>query len=207
MKHSWIAGVILAAGHSAALAAPETALWYERPAVSWESEALPLGNGRLGAMVFGGVEVDRFQLNIEDLWTGDENPSGAYNTRGEYRTLGNLFLLGPDDGPGNARVSCASGHQPFFPHEGVDRSVDGDPDTKWCVEHGERPVVWEVSRAGGSDSPPTSYALVSASDVPGRDPGTWTFEGSDDGTEWTVLDRQLNQAPADRKGRKAIGEG
>ena len=204
MKSRWMGLFMGGSACAAAIAAPETALWYDRPAVSWESEALPLGNGRLGAMVFGGVEEDRFQLNIEDLWTGDENPSGAYDTMGEYRTLGNLCLLGPGDGPGNARVTCASGHPPFFAHEGVDRSVDGDPDTKWCVEHGERPVVWEVSRAGGSDSPPTSYALVSASDVPGRDPGTWTFEGSDDGTEWTLLDRQSNRAPAARKGTRSF---
>ncbi len=37
-------------------------LWYDEPASSW-NEALPVGNGRLGAMVFGGIERERIQLN------------------------------------------------------------------------------------------------------------------------------------------------
>ncbi|HZM84097.1 MAG TPA: glycoside hydrolase family 95 protein [Candidatus Limnocylindrales bacterium] len=45
-------------------------LWYIRPAVDWETEALPIGNGALGAMVFGGVTTDRLQLNEKTLWTG-----------------------------------------------------------------------------------------------------------------------------------------
>ena len=44
-------------------------LWYEKPAVKWV-EALPLGNGRLGAMVFGGVTQERLQLNEGTLWAG-----------------------------------------------------------------------------------------------------------------------------------------
>ena len=44
-------------------------LWYRQPAAQWV-EALPLGNGRLGAMVFGGVPLERFQLNEESLWDG-----------------------------------------------------------------------------------------------------------------------------------------
>ena len=45
-------------------------LWYRRPARTWEREALPIGNGRLGAMVFGGVEQERIQLNEDTLWAG-----------------------------------------------------------------------------------------------------------------------------------------
>lgn len=44
-------------------------LWYDKPAARWE-EALPLGNGRLGAMVFGGVAHEHIQLNEESVWTG-----------------------------------------------------------------------------------------------------------------------------------------
>jgi alpha-L-fucosidase 2 len=44
-------------------------LWYSRPAEKW-TEALPIGNGRLGAMVFGGIEVERLQFNEDTLWTG-----------------------------------------------------------------------------------------------------------------------------------------
>ncbi|MBN1249946.1 MAG: glycoside hydrolase family 95 protein [Anaerolineae bacterium] len=54
-------------------------LWYERPGERWV-EALPLGNGRLGAMVFGGVAHERYQLNEDTLWAGgprDWNNPGA----------------------------------------------------------------------------------------------------------------------------------
>lgn len=44
-------------------------LFYEQPADIWEA-ALPIGNGRLGAMVFGGVDVEHLQLNEENVWTG-----------------------------------------------------------------------------------------------------------------------------------------
>ncbi len=44
-------------------------LWYEHPAGSW-NEALPLGNGRIGAMVFGRADSERIQLNEATLWTG-----------------------------------------------------------------------------------------------------------------------------------------
>ncbi len=51
-------------------------LWYHQPAREW-TEALPVGNGRLGAMVFGGVEKDRLQLNEISLWSG--SPQDADN--------------------------------------------------------------------------------------------------------------------------------
>jgi len=44
-------------------------LWYTEPARQWE-EALPIGNGRLGGMVFGGVQEERIQLNEDTLWAG-----------------------------------------------------------------------------------------------------------------------------------------
>ncbi|GAB2895064.1 glycoside hydrolase family 95 protein [Streptomyces mayteni] len=44
-------------------------LWYTAPATDW-LQALPLGNGRLGAMVFGGVETERLQLNEDTVWAG-----------------------------------------------------------------------------------------------------------------------------------------
>ncbi len=47
-------------------------LWYDTPATEWV-EALPIGNGRLGAMVFGGIERDRLQLNEDTVWAGQPN--------------------------------------------------------------------------------------------------------------------------------------
>lgn len=53
-----------------------TILWYRRPAEVWE-EALPVGNGQLGAMVFGGVGFERIQINDKSLWSG--GPQDADN--------------------------------------------------------------------------------------------------------------------------------
>ncbi|HVR69949.1 MAG TPA: glycoside hydrolase family 95 protein [Vicinamibacteria bacterium] len=50
-------------------AAPDLTLWYRRPAPQWD-HALPVGNGRLGGMVFGGVRSERIQLNEDSLWMG-----------------------------------------------------------------------------------------------------------------------------------------
>jgi len=52
-------------------------LWYDKPAKAW-LEAMPLGNGRLGAMVFGGVASERIQLNEDTLWAG--GPYDPVNT-------------------------------------------------------------------------------------------------------------------------------
>ena len=51
----------------------ENRLWYTSPAGDW-NEALPLGNGILGMMVFGGVNEERIQLNEETMWSGWEYP-------------------------------------------------------------------------------------------------------------------------------------
>ena len=50
------------------------ALWYDKPAAGW-LEALPVGNGRIGCMVFGGVESERLQLNEVSVWSGSPQDS------------------------------------------------------------------------------------------------------------------------------------
>ncbi|GGF89654.1 alpha/beta hydrolase [Paenibacillus albidus] len=52
-------------------------LWYKRPAAVWE-EALPVGNGRLGGMIFGGVEEELIQLNEDTLWSGFPRDKANY---------------------------------------------------------------------------------------------------------------------------------
>ena len=64
-------------------------LWFSRAASKWV-EALPVGNGRLGAMVFGGTGVERLQLNDDTLWSGgpsDWNTPGAKEALTEIRAL------------------------------------------------------------------------------------------------------------------------
>jgi alpha-L-fucosidase 2 len=64
-------------------------LWYRQPAAQW-TEALPLGNGRLGAMVFGGIADERIQINEATLWGGGphdyDNPE-AFSHLTELRRL------------------------------------------------------------------------------------------------------------------------
>lgn len=64
-------------------------LWYENPARVWE-EALPLGNGKLGAMVFGGVSKEQIQLNEDSMWYGgprDRNNPDALKNMPKIREL------------------------------------------------------------------------------------------------------------------------
>jgi alpha-L-fucosidase 2 len=64
-------------------------LWYDKPAAKWV-EALPIGCGRLGAMVFGGTTDERIQFNEDTLWTGkphDYSHPGACDHLQEIRTL------------------------------------------------------------------------------------------------------------------------
>jgi alpha-L-fucosidase 2 len=67
----------------------ELKLWYKQPAQKW-TEALPIGNGRLGAMVFGGVKTEQIQLNEQSVWTGGPiqraNPEALQNL-GRVRQL------------------------------------------------------------------------------------------------------------------------
>ena len=68
---------------------PSQTLWYNQPAKQW-TEALPLGNGRLGAMVYGRTENEMIQFNEETLWTGqphDYAHKGAYKYLDELRQL------------------------------------------------------------------------------------------------------------------------
>lgn len=64
------------------LAAPAQSLWYDKPAANW-NEALPIGNGSLGAMIHGGVAKEHIQFNEQTLWTGDEIQMGNYQPFGD----------------------------------------------------------------------------------------------------------------------------
>jgi len=68
---------------------PSSVMWYNKPAATWE-DALPIGNGRLGAMVFGGIKEERIQLNEETYWSG-----GPYSTvvKGGHEALPEIQKL------------------------------------------------------------------------------------------------------------------
>ena len=64
-------------------------LWYEQPASQW-LEALPIGNGFLGGMIYGGFPRETIQLNSDTLWAGcphDYSNEGAFNYLSQIRQL------------------------------------------------------------------------------------------------------------------------
>jgi alpha-L-fucosidase 2 len=67
-----------------ALGQVSSSLWYRQPARAW-TEALPIGNGRMGAMIFGDPRTERIQLNEETIWAGsrinDLNPAASGNLK------------------------------------------------------------------------------------------------------------------------------
>lgn len=68
-------------------------LRYDRPAMTW-TQALPVGNGRLGAMVFGNPAVERIQLNEEKIWAGQPNYNLNRHAKEGYKEAQKLVLAG-----------------------------------------------------------------------------------------------------------------
>jgi alpha-L-fucosidase 2 len=54
-------------------------LWYDKPAIDWQSQALPIGNAYLAAMVYGGIDTEHIQVNEETLWEGGPGSCPEYN--------------------------------------------------------------------------------------------------------------------------------
>ena len=84
----FLCGLFVFCGLSSAFAQPLT-LWYRQPAKLWV-EALPVGNGHLGAMIFGEPAHERIQFNEQTVWTGEPHDyahHGAYKHLGEIRQL------------------------------------------------------------------------------------------------------------------------
>jgi len=84
---------------------------------AWQSERYPIGNGRLGAMLTGGIAKETVQFNVDSLWTGDWNLSGATNELpsvatdlkvGDFQNFGELVidLAGPGAAPAGGYMRC-----------------------------------------------------------------------------------------------------
>ena len=71
----------------------EPTLWYRSPAADW-NEALPVGNGRLGAMVFGGIGNERIQLNVDSLWAGSPLDRERQINSGDLAEARELWFAG-----------------------------------------------------------------------------------------------------------------
>lgn len=170
------------------------ALWYGSPAASWETQALPIGNARLGAKLFGSPDADVVQFNEQSLWGGVNDydnalagrPDHAFDTSptgfGSYRDFGTVNV----GFTRRATVSSPGGPYQTSSSERVDRTHDGNSRTKWCVISPPDEVHWQVELPEAAAI--SSYSFTSANDVPARDPQQWTVRGSQDGTTWTSLD-------------------
>ena len=91
MNRRQFLAAVPAAAALGAQAAPSSSLvvWFDEPSKRW-TDALPVGNGRLGAMVFGGVVSERLSLNEDTLWSGfprEWNNAEAMSHLNEVRRL------------------------------------------------------------------------------------------------------------------------
>lgn len=91
MKRTTIAILLLLT--NVALWGQNLKLWYSRPAQNW-TEALPLGNSHLGAMVFGGTDREELQLNEETFWAGGPYSNNNPNSRNALDTVRSLIFQG-----------------------------------------------------------------------------------------------------------------
>ncbi|MET7280177.1 glycoside hydrolase N-terminal domain-containing protein [Kribbella sp. NPDC005582] len=199
---AWVSGVTPASARPLLPTVTPERLEYRQPAREWESGALPVGNGRLGAMLFGGVGRDRIQLSEQSLWGGVNNydnglagvDDNVFDTSmsgfGSFRNFGDLYV---ELGSAATELTTPGGPYQSPSTETAQQTIDGSKETKWCVESPPAAVVWQLTlRTAASVS---GYALTSANDVPERDPRAWVLEGSNDGQAWTVLDRQQLSGP------------
>ncbi|MGY4720822.1 glycosyl hydrolase family 95 catalytic domain-containing protein [Naumannella huperziae] len=195
----------LAAGKLPAV--PEGALWYARPGLDWQSEALPIGNARLGAMLFGDPANERMQFNEQSLWGGLNNYDNAL--AGQPDSAFDLSVRGfgcyRDFGEFTARFGAESGAARLFVrtpgvissgHADPLRALTGGTKTLWRPARAPE-VIWQVDLQATATV--RRYSLTPGT-VRGRsrfDPVGWRLEGSADGYAWTVLDERAG-ALADR---------
>ncbi|HEY8993608.1 MAG TPA: glycoside hydrolase family 95 protein, partial [Lacunisphaera sp.] len=87
-----LAVMAITSAHAETPAVPRT-LWYRQPAAQWV-EALPVGNGRLGAMIFGGIGLERIQLNEDTLWGGSPYDPSNPEARAALPEIRRLIAAG-----------------------------------------------------------------------------------------------------------------
>ncbi len=89
-------------------------LWYDEPATAtgvsniWMEYSLPIGNGQLGASLFGGIKKDEIQFNEKTLWTGTPNDVGSY---GQYKNFGSVYV---EDLSGTIGYTEADGAKDYY---------------------------------------------------------------------------------------------
>lgn len=121
---------------AAAPATNASVLWYKAPAATWEQQALPIGNGSLGGMIFGGIDREHVQFNEDTLWIGDERDTGS------YQAFGDLF------------VDLADTREPAGLEESIRRDSSDQRDADTAVDE---EVPSSQLRADPQSQPTESY--------------------------------------------------
>ncbi|MEI7898936.1 MAG: glycoside hydrolase N-terminal domain-containing protein [bacterium] len=122
---------------------------------------------------------------------------------GCYQALGDLLItFNPDKLP---KITSPSTHgegvgmQPYCGfNEGIGCSTDGNIESKWRVQYGKQPVVWQAELS--EPRTVSRYALTVEKTFPDGDPQSWILEGSSDGKAWSELDRHERNKPFEQRG-------
>lgn len=143
-------------------------LWYKQPAKKWE-EALPLGNGRMGAMVFGGIRRERLQLNEDTLWAGypvqEDHPGAAASlpearrllAEGKYAEAQQLIERSMLGMPGQ-------GVQPYQPLGDLMLEFAGEPDERDYTRSLDLDTAVARTEFGAEGRRQSRTAFISAAD-------------------------------------------
>lgn len=134
----------------------------------------------LGGLLAGGCGLDLSDPGSDDELGGTEVTAEELVTNGPSGTITAQY----NDSPAG---------------EGVANLMDGKATTKYLTRHNTGWVRWKGTNALKA----VSYALTSANDVPGRDPKSWTLQGSQDGSSWKQLDARSSQTFTSRFQKKS----
>ena len=150
-------------------------LWYVKPAMGvanpWMEYSLPLGNGHLGASLFGGIQVDQIQLNEKTIWTGTPTAIGNH---GGYHNLGGIFVHDLSENFNN-KDKRAFNYSRFLD---IERGIGGvDYSDKTGTKYERRyfssapdDVVAAHYKATGDDKLHLRFALVAGEDINASNP-------------------------------------
>jgi alpha-L-fucosidase 2 len=161
--------ILTAAIAFAAMAPNDLKLWYRQPADQWTS-ALPVGNGRIGAMSFGGVDKERILLNEDTIWAGPPHPVQPSDSARYIRQARELLFAGKNSEAQDllqSRVMAEhEGRRSYQPFGNLTIAMDL-PGAKMAPEVGignwkRMPMADGMEQAGYDDSSWNSGAL----DVP-----------------------------------------
>jgi alpha-L-fucosidase 2 len=183
----------------------ELALWYRQPAEQWV-EALPIGNGRLGAMLFGGVASERLQLNHDTLWSGapsDWNNPRSKDILPELRAL--IFAGNYAEADQLAKQMQGPYGQSYLPlgdlHLAFEHSAPPDSYQRWLdLDRATAGVRYTLggatfTREAFASAPDQVIVLRLACDQPGRISCTATLDSQlrytvePDGTQLSLVGR------------------